>query len=126
MNKIKNFRLLCLLSFSFVITTILVSTGTSFQSIYSEDDINDNNLGKFFTSRILNIQQANSGTISEINSTAYLLQLNDVSDKTVSLKDIPNRNVTSLTTQHFVDVWDMLKGAEESYAKVPPNACFNC
>lgn len=123
-NKIKKIRLFLLLSFSFALTIILVSTATSFPSIYSEYDVNDNNLGKFFTSPILSMQQANSGTISQINSTAYLLQLNDVSDKTVSFKDRPDRNVTSLTTEHFVDVWDMLKGAEESYAKVPPNAAL--
>jgi len=123
-NKIKKIRLFLLLSFSFALTIIPVNTATSFPSIYSEYDVNDNNLGKFFTSPILSLQQANSGTISQINSTAYLLQLNDVSDKTVSFKDRPNRNVTSLTTEYFVDVWDMLKGAEESYAKVPPNAAL--
>ncbi|MDR4512067.1 MAG: hypothetical protein MRJ93_10240 [Nitrososphaeraceae archaeon] len=125
MNKIKNIKLFVLLSFSVTLTTIiLVSTTTSIQSIYSEDDINGKNLGKFFTSPILSLQQASSGTISQINSTAYLLQLNDVSDKTISFKDRPYRNVTSLSTEYFVDVWNMLKGAEESYAKVPPNAAL--
>ena len=124
MNKIKKIRLFLLLSFSVTLTIILVSTATYFPSIYSEYDENDNNFGKFFTSPILSIQKANSGTISQINSTAYLLQLIDVSDKTVSFKDRPNRNVTSLSTEYFVDVWDMLKGAEESYAKVPPNAAL--
>ncbi|MFB5601173.1 MAG: hypothetical protein ACE5SW_13210 [Nitrososphaeraceae archaeon] len=125
MNKIKNTKLFVLLSFSVALTTIiLVSTTTSIQSIYSEDDINGKNLGKFFTSPILSLQQANYGTISQINSTDYLLQLNDISDKTVSIKDRPNRNVTSLSTEYFVDVWDMLKGAEESYTKVPPNAAL--
>ena len=52
------------------------------------------------------------------------MQLNEISDKTVSFQDRPNRNVSSLSTKYFVDVWDMLKGGEESYAKVPPNAAL--
>lgn len=61
---------------------------------------------KFVTSPILSIQQANFGTISKVNSTAYLLQSYDTSDNT-------NRNVT-LQGKYFVNVWDMLNGAEES------------
>ena len=102
-------------SFSIIIiTTILLITTliSPLQIVYSEDEIEDNNIGKFFTSPILSIQQAKSGSISEINSSAYVLELDDISVKTVSFTDRPDRNVKSITTEHFVDVWNMLKGAE--------------
>ncbi|MGD1836685.1 MAG: hypothetical protein ACPKPY_01330 [Nitrososphaeraceae archaeon] len=126
MNKIKDKRLFLLFSFSVIIITIVLVTTSisSLQIVYSEDEIEDNNIGKFFTSPILSIQQAKSGSISEINSSTFVLELNDISAKTVSFTDRSDRNVKSITTEHFIDVWEMLKGAEESYAKVPPNAAL--
>ncbi|MGD1837810.1 MAG: hypothetical protein ACPKPY_07105 [Nitrososphaeraceae archaeon] len=125
MNKIKNIRLLLLLIFSVAITTVLVTTTTlSSQIVYSEDETNDSNIGKFFTAPILSIQQANSGSISEINSTAYLLQLNDISDKTVSFADRPDRIVEARNTFDFIGNWSTLIGAYTSYAEVPPNAAL--
>ncbi|MGD1838448.1 MAG: hypothetical protein ACPKPY_10380 [Nitrososphaeraceae archaeon] len=48
------------------------------------------------------IQHANSGTISEINSIAYSLGLNDVSDKTILFSDWTDRIVTSNTSDFLL------------------------
>ena len=126
MNKIKNIRLLLLLIFSVAITTVLVTTTTlSSQIVYSEDKTNDNNIGKFFTAPILSIQQANSGLISEINSTVYLLQLDNISDKTVSFADRLDRIIETRNTFDFIGNWSTLVGAYTSYAEVPPKRCIN-
>ncbi|MGD1838499.1 MAG: hypothetical protein ACPKPY_10645 [Nitrososphaeraceae archaeon] len=94
MNRIESKRLVLFFSFSItIITTIgLITTSISpLQIAYSEDKLYDNNFGKFFGAPGLSIQQANSAVISEINSTTYSLQLNNVSDKTISLAEIPDR-----------------------------------
>ncbi|MGD1838358.1 MAG: hypothetical protein ACPKPY_09930 [Nitrososphaeraceae archaeon] len=125
MNKIKNIRLFLLSSFLVALTTSLTTTILSSQIVYSEGMDIDNNIGKFFTSPALSIQQANYGLISEINSTHYLLELKDVSDKTVSFADRPDRFLESRETFDFIGNWSTLMGAHSStYAEVPPNAAL--
>ncbi|MGD1838906.1 MAG: hypothetical protein ACPKPY_12725 [Nitrososphaeraceae archaeon] len=126
MNKIRNTRLSFIFSFLVVIKIILVTTTTlSSHTAYSENNkVNDINIGKFFTSPVLSIQQANSGLISEINSTTYLVRLNDVSDKTVSFADRPDGFVEARNTSDFIGNWSILIGAHTSYAEVPPNAAL--
>jgi hypothetical protein len=53
----------------------------------------------------LSIQTAQSGSVSQINATAYTLELNDIANKTIMFSDRPNRIVTSVSTADFVGKW---------------------
>ena len=65
------------------------------------------------------IQGAQSGSISEVNATTSILELSDVSDKTILFSDRPNRIVGSENTTDFIGNWSM--GAN-NFAVDPPNA----
>ena len=69
---------------------------------------------KFFA-----IQHANSGSLSAINETSYLLELNDVSDKTILFSDRPDRIVKSISTSDFIGNWST---GEDSFAIDAPNS----
>ncbi len=69
--------------------------------------------------KFLAIQHAQSGSISQINDTAYSLELNDVSDKTILFSDRPDRIVTSISTDNFIGNWSV---GEDSFADDAPNA----
>ena len=69
--------------------------------------------------QFLAIQNAQSGTISEINSTTFLLQLNDLADKVILFSDRPDRVVVTQSNQEFVGNWT---SGEESFRLDPPNA----
>jgi hypothetical protein len=71
--------------------------------------------------QFLAIQHAQSGTISDINSTSYTLQLNDLADKTILFSDRPNRIVVTETTPDFVGNWT---SGEDSFKIDPPNAAL--
>jgi hypothetical protein len=71
--------------------------------------------------QFLAIQHAESGTISEINSTSYVLELNDLANKTILFSDRPNRIVVTQTTQDFVGNWT---SGEDSFQVDPPNAAL--
>lgn len=71
--------------------------------------------------QFLAIQHAQSGTISDINSTSYTLQLNDLADKTILFSDRPNRIVATETTRDFVGNWT---SGEDSFQVDPPNAAL--
>ena len=51
------------------------------------------------------ILQGQSGIISEINSTSYTLQLNELADKTILISDRPNRIVVTQSVQDFIGNW---------------------
>ena len=69
--------------------------------------------------KLLFIQGAESGSISEVNATTKTLQLNDVSDKTILFSDRPDRIVSATNTTDFIGNWS--KGTN-SFAIDPPNA----
>jgi hypothetical protein len=71
--------------------------------------------------KFLAIQTAQSGTLSQINATAYTLELRNVSDKTILFSDRPVRLVTSQSTSDFVGNWSQ---GEDSFAADPPNAAL--
>lgn len=71
--------------------------------------------------QFLAIQHAQSGTISDINSTSHILQLNDLADKTILFSDRPNRIVVTETTRDFVGNWTI---GEDSFQVDPPNAAL--
>ena len=126
MDKIENKKTVLFFSLSItIITTIVLFTTLSLsQMAYSEDKLYDTNFGKFFGSPGLSIQQANSSVISEINSTTHLLQLNNVSDQTISLAEIPDRIIQVVSTFDIIENWSMLIGAYSTYGESPPNAAL--
>jgi len=69
----------------------------------------------------LAIQHAQSGTISEINSTTYSLQLNDLSDKTILFSNRPDRIVATQSIQDFIGNWT---SGQDSFQLDPPNAAL--
>ena len=71
------------------------------------------------SAQFLAIQNAQSGTISEINSTSYTLQLDDLADKIILFSDRPNRIVATQTIEDLVGNWTR---GEDSFQVDPPNA----
>ncbi|MGD1837914.1 MAG: hypothetical protein ACPKPY_07635 [Nitrososphaeraceae archaeon] len=94
-----------------IFSALLISTN----SIYAqEENMTESDAPKFFA-----IQHAQSGSISEINSTAYTLELNDVSVKTILFSDRPDRIVKSVSTSDFIGNWTT---GENNYVNDAPNA----
>ena len=93
--------------------SILISVST-LTSVYAQENMTDSEEPKFFA-----IQYAQSGSISEINETAYSLELNDVSDKTILFSDRPDRIVMSVSTSDFIGNWST---GEDSFAVDAPNS----
>jgi hypothetical protein len=71
--------------------------------------------------QFLAIQNANSGMISQINATAYTLELNNVSNDTVLFSDRPERIVESVSTSDFVGNWSV---GSDSFVADAPNAAL--
>ena len=69
----------------------------------------------------LSIQNAKSGSISQINATAYTLELNNVANKTILFSDRPERIVETVSTADFVGNWT---NAPDSFAADAPNAAL--
>lgn len=69
--------------------------------------------------QFLFILNAESGSVSEVNDTTSTLELSNVSDKTISFSDRPNRIVTASNTTDFIGNWSV--GAN-NFAVDPPNA----
>jgi hypothetical protein len=107
LSKFKLFLLLSTIS-------IFGSVSLLLTSVYSQDDATDSEGPKF-----LSIQHAESGSISKINATTYVLELNGISDKTILFSDRPDRIVTSITTRNFVGNWS---AGADSFAVDAPNA----
>ncbi|HKQ20956.1 MAG TPA: hypothetical protein VJS91_02860, partial [Nitrososphaeraceae archaeon] len=55
--------------------------------------------------QFLAILHAQSGSISEINSTSYALKLNELTDKTIFFSDRPNKIVATQSIQDFIGNW---------------------
>ncbi|MGD1835645.1 MAG: hypothetical protein ACPKQO_07970 [Nitrososphaeraceae archaeon] len=103
-------KILSLLLAISVIPMMLLSTTNN---VYAQENATDH-LPKFFA-----IQHAQSGSLSKINDTAYSLELNEVSDKTILFSDRPDRIVTSVNTSNFIGNWSVGKN---SYTVDAPNA----
>ena len=82
--------------------------------VYGQEENTTEHVPEFFA-----IQHAQSGLISEINKTAYSLELNNVADTTILFSDRPDRIVTTVSTSDFIGNWSV---GENSYAINPPNA----
>ena len=103
-----NLSLIVLLS-----TLSIFTVATSLNSVYGQENTAEH------VPKFLAIQHAQSGSISEINETAYSLKLNDVSDKTILFSDRPDRIVKSVSTVNFIGNWST---GEDSFAVDAPNA----
>ena len=68
--------------------------------------------------KFIAIQHADSGLISQINDTAYSLELNNVSHKTILFSDRPDRIVRSISTDNFVGNWSI---GQDSFEEDAPN-----
>ncbi|MDR4512063.1 MAG: hypothetical protein MRJ93_10220 [Nitrososphaeraceae archaeon] len=107
---------LILFSLFSTLSILLVAVASFTMSVYAQEDGNttDADIPKFFA-----IQHAQSGSISEINETAYSLELNDVSDKTILFSDRPDRIVKTEITKNFIGNWST---GVDSFADDAPNA----
>ena len=94
------------------IIPVLLLSATN--NVYAEENMTDSEEPKF-----LAIQNAQSGSLSEINTTTYTLELNDISDKTILFSDRPDRIVTSVSTSDFIGNWT---ADEDSFVTDAPNA----
>ena len=107
----KNILSLVMLFSTFSILVI----GTSMTTlVYGQEENTTDHVPKFFA-----IQHAQSGSISEINETAYSLELIDVSDNTILFSDRPDRIVTTVSTSDFIGNWSV---GDDSFAINAPNA----
>ncbi|HZD34800.1 MAG TPA: hypothetical protein VE130_06305 [Nitrososphaeraceae archaeon] len=70
------------------------------------------------TTEFLSIQNAQSGSLSQINETAYTLELNGVANKTIMFSDRPERIVETVSTADFVGNWS---AGPNSFAVDAPN-----
>ena len=93
------------------------NTNTNATANATGNDNNNNMTGAKF----LFIQSAQSGSISEVNATTFTLELRDVSDKTISFADRPDRIVSSVSTTDFIGNWST---GPDSFAVDPPNAAL--
>ena len=118
----------------FLTLNILVVVTSLTIPVYSQDNMTDSEIPKFFA-----IQHANSGSISEINQTftlalnnqssktlfssdidkSFSLELYNVSDKTILFSDRPDRIITSTSTSDFIGNWTI---GQDSFALDAPNA----
>ena len=94
-------------------TLLVITTATSSDPVYAQENSTEH-VPKFFA-----IQHAQSGSLSEINETAYTFELNDVSDETILFSDRPDRIVTSVSTSDFIGNWSV---RPDSFAVDAPNA----
>ena len=92
-----------------IVPALLISTN----AVYAQENT-ESEEPKFFA-----IQHAQSGSISKINETAYSLELNDVSDKTILFSDRPDRIVKLISTSDFVGEWST---GEDNFGVDVPNA----
>ena len=122
MNMIKHrvtnpFRMTTMLTLATLVFVFVFSTTYGQVYAQTEENVTASELSFQF------IQSAQSGSLSQINDTAYSLELNDVADRTVSYSDRPYRIVESIDTSGFVGNWS---SNEDSFAIDPPNAAFGC
>jgi hypothetical protein len=99
----------------FPVTKIVSATPTSGSN---ETSTSSNNMTE---ATFLFIQDAQSGSVSEVNDTTSTLELSDVSDKTILFSDRPDRIVASIDTADFIGNWST---EPNSFAVDPPNAAL--
>jgi hypothetical protein len=112
-----NSALMLIITVGTVLALIPFTMTVSAQTADPASTAGDNNMTE---AKFLFIQSAESGSVSQVNATTSTLELRDVSDKTISFADRPNRIVASENTTNLVGNWSM--GGPNSFAADPPNA----
>ena len=95
-------------------TISVLVVAISLDSVYGQENTTYSDIPKFFA-----IQHSTSGSISETNSTAYSLELNEISDKTILFSDRPDRIVKTTSTSDLIGNWST---GVDSFAWDAPNA----
>ena len=95
--------------------TSIIFVATSFQNAMATAQTADGNTTAV---EFLSIQNAQSGSISQINETAYTLELNNVANGTIQFSDRPNRIVETVSTADFIGNWT---AGTDSFAADAPN-----
>ena len=109
MNKI-----LCLfIIITLIVPALIISTNV----VYAQENGTISEDSRFFV-----LRHANSGAISEINETTFLLVLNDISNKTILFSDKPELIVTFVTTPEFIGNWTL--GTQDSSVHRPNTFLF--
>ena len=74
--------------------------------------------GNTTDAEFLFIHNAQSGSIFQVNGTAYSLELNNIAYDTIQFSDRPDRIVDTASTSDFVDNWTT---GPNSFASEAPN-----
>jgi hypothetical protein len=115
------FKFIAFAAISLVIISAVIyhSRGIEGGDFFSSGTTSQTVDGNMTGAKFLSIQSAQSGSISKINDTAHVLELNDVSDKTILFSDRPDRIVTTIDTNDFIDYWSV---GDDSFSEDAPNA----
>jgi hypothetical protein len=84
------------------IAASVIFVATAFQNAMATAQTADGNTTAV---EFLSIQNARSGSISQINETAYTLELNNVANGIIQFSDRPERIVESISTTDFIGSW---------------------
>jgi hypothetical protein len=104
---------LTLLAISVAASAVLVATG--FQNVMATAQTADGNTTAV---EFLSIQSAQSGSLSQINETAYTLELNNIANNAIMFSDRPNRIIETVSTADFIGNWT---AGSNSFAADAPN-----
>jgi len=85
-----------------MITVIVPALIISINIVYAQENATNSEDSRFFA-----LRHANSGSISEINETTFILELNDISNKTILFSDKPELMITFVTTPDFIGNWTL-------------------
>ncbi|HEY7777103.1 MAG TPA: hypothetical protein VIA09_01060 [Nitrososphaeraceae archaeon] len=106
---LNNLALLSMLS----VIVILISLPSLLEG---QGNATESNVPKFIA-----IQHADSGLISQINDTAYSLELNNVSHKTILFSDRPDRIIMTINANDFIGNWTY---GQDNFQMDPPNVAL--
>jgi hypothetical protein len=114
-----NFILLIAISFAIISAMVYYNHLVQGEQFLVSESTNQTIDGYMTTAKFLSIQSAQSGSITRINDTAYALELDNVSDKTILFSDRPYRIVTTIGTNEFIGNWSV---GDDSFSEDSPNA----
>ncbi len=114
-----NFIALAGISLMITLAVIFHSHDVEGTELLTVDRTNQTVNGNTTGVKFLSIQIAQSGSMSQINDTASVLELRDVSDKTILFSDRPYRIVTTIYTSDFIGNWSV---GDDSFSEDAPNA----
>ena len=75
-------------------------------------------IGNTTAAEFMSIQTTKSGSISQINETAYTIELNNVANETILFSGRPDRVVKTVSTSDFIGNWTT---GQDSFSLNPPN-----